>query len=108
MERLSDLPSHLLEHHRVALDWFADHAGEETSWPKLLGKDTKLASKAKGIYKPAWTKYALGIRHSLDSPYPDQGPTIRQDGTWSYSYFQENINPSERDTEYQSGRIKSS
>jgi len=100
MEHLSDLLSHLAEHHRVALQWFADHAGEETSWPKPLGKDTKLASKAKGIYKPAWTKYALSIRQSLDSPYPDQEPVIRPDGTWSYSYFQENIDPGERDSEY--------
>jgi len=59
-----------------------------------------LASKAKGIYKPSWSRYALSVRQTLDGPYPDREPIIRQDGTWVYSYFQENDDPSARDAEY--------
>src|SRR5258708_5962168 len=67
---------------------------------QLLSATEKLASKAKGIYKPEWTKYALSIRQSLLSPYPDQDPIVRSDGTWSYLYFQENIDPNARDLAY--------
>lgn len=96
LEVLHRLP----ERHRAALGWFSAHAGEEVSWPKPLDDGTKLASKAKGIYKPEWTNYALSIRQSLHSPYPDQEPMLRSDGTWSYYYFQENIEPAERDAAY--------
>src|SRR5574341_1139815 len=98
-ERLSRLP----ELHKTALLWFANNAGSEQSWPKAIGGpdgETHLASKAKGIYKPAWSKYALSVRQSLRGAYPDQEPIIRADGTWAYAYFQENKEPSARDIEY--------
>ena len=90
----------LTERHQAALRWFATHAGQERSWPGSLSDRTLLASKAKGIYKPAWTKYALSVRESLGGPYSDRDPALRPDGTWSYDYYQENIDPDQRDSEY--------
>jgi hypothetical protein len=93
MQKLSDLLSRLPDRHRRALDWFVSHAGKEVPWPEPLEDGTKLATKAKGIYKPEWTQYALSIRQSLTTRYPDKEPVVRPDGTWSYFYYQENVNP---------------
>ena len=79
--------SRLTERHRVALQWFATHAAQERSWPGSLADGTLLASKAKGIYKPSWTKYALSVRQSLGGPYSDRDSKLRSDGTWPYDYF---------------------
>ena len=84
----------------MALRWFAMHAGQETSWPGSLSDGTLLASKAKGIYKPGWTKYALSVRESLGGPYSDRDPKLRPNGTWFYDYYQENTDPDQRDSEY--------
>ncbi len=86
--------------HLRALDWFSTHAGHVVRWPQPLEDGTLLASKAKGIFKPAWSAYALSVRQSLLSPYPDLDPETRSDGTWWYEYFQENDDPSARDREY--------
>lgn len=94
------LPTHLSERHQLALKWFFDRAGEEVAWPQPLEDDILLATKAKGIYKPSWSKYAISIRQSLVGPYPDKSPIFRTDGTWSYLYFQENDDPDLRDNEY--------
>ena len=85
--------SKVTERHQVALQWFATHACHERSWPGSLSDGTLLASKAKGIYKPGWTEYALSVRESLGGPYSDRDPKLRSDGTWSYGYFQENTDP---------------
>ncbi len=58
-----------------------------------------MVKQAKGIYKPHYTDYALSIRQTLKSPYADKEVDWRPDGTWVYSYFQENANPEDRDTE---------
>jgi putative restriction endonuclease len=103
VEPLHSLLSNLTERHRNALQWFIDHAGEEHPWPKPifgLSERTLLASKAKGIYKPTWSRYALSVRQSLGSSYPDREPIIRTDGTWFFSYFQENEALFARDSEY--------
>lgn len=100
MVQLSDLVAGVPERHRLALQWFVANRETEVPWPAPLENGAKLASKAKGIYKPEWSEYALSIRQSLNSPYPDKEPVVRPDGTWSYFYFQENKNPDERDTEY--------
>lgn len=100
MPDLSHVLENLSERHRTALLWFAANAGSECNWPEPLPDGTFLASKAKGIYKPRWTKYALSVRQSLRGPYPDKEPLVRPDGTWSYWYFQENANPEERDSAY--------
>lgn len=103
MNQLKGLLDQLSERHRTALQWFGDRAGEVHAWPQpiVIGKDeTFLATAAKGIYKPKWNKYALSVRQTLDGPYPDLDPVVRPDGTWSYSYFQENEDPSARDKEF--------
>jgi hypothetical protein len=100
MEHLSALLGPLPERHRSALTWFSNQAGKEQSWLKPLADGTLLASKAKGIYKPSWSRYALSIRQSFHSPYPDKEPVVRANGTWSYFYFQENTTPEARDVEY--------
>ena len=64
-ERLAQLPAH----HRGALEWFATRAGHEMPWPKPLDDGTLLVSKAKGIYRPEWTSYALSLRQSLIEAY---------------------------------------
>jgi len=58
---------------------------------------TYIVNKAKGIHKPAYTKYALSVRQTLASPYPDREPVIRQDGSWRYLYHQELDEPDNRD-----------
>ena len=92
--------SNVTKRHQVALQWFATQAGQERPWPGSLSDGTLLASKAKGIYKPGWTKYALSVRESLGGPYSDRDPELRPDGTWSYDYYQENTDPDQRDSEY--------
>lgn len=103
MERLKDLLARLTDQHQFALRWFVEHAGMDEPWPKPIsspGGDIHLASKAKGIYKPNWSRYALSVRQTIGGPYPDREPLIRSDGSWIYSYFQENENPTARDSEY--------
>ena len=100
METLTQRLAALPNQHRVALEWFAQHAGTEVPWPAPLEHGTLLATRAKGIYKPSWTQYALSVRQTLSGPYADRDPVFRTDGTWSFSYYQENPDPSARDTEY--------
>ena len=92
--------SRVTEPHRSALQRFAMHAGQDRPWPGPLANGTLLATKAKGIYKPRWSKYALSVRESLGGPYSDRDLELRPHGTWSYDYYQENIDPDQRDTEY--------
>ena len=73
--------------HQSALRWFVAHRGQERPWPGALEDGTLLASRAKGIYKPGWSKYALSVRQSLGGPYSDRDPKLRSDGTWSFDYF---------------------
>ena len=100
MEQLAELLARLLERHRSALGWFRKNAGTDQPWPEPLADGTLLAGKAKGIYKPGWTTYALSVRQSIGSPYHDREPVLRPDGTWSYLYFQEGESPSARDSKY--------
>ena len=98
-ERLVGLPNR----HRAALQWFVEHAGKEQGWPEPLqeeGEETLLAARAKGIYKPAWSQYALSVRQTLGGTYPDRDPIVRPDGSWLYAYFQENEDLAARDQEY--------
>lgn len=100
VSRTEDVLCHLSERHRAALQWFVNTAGTEQSWPAPLCDGTLLATRAKGIYKPHWTEYALSVREVLKGPYPDRAPNIEPDGGWTYRYFQENRDPSGRDAEY--------
>ena len=83
--------------HLAALDWFQEHAGQEVPWPRPLPDGTLLASKAKGIYKPQWSRYALSVRQSLLGPYPDKEVIHGSDGTWTYQYYQERLDAELRD-----------
>jgi len=100
MEKSDYLLQRLPPNHRRALKWFADNANTDQFWPKPLEDGLLLATKAKGIFKPAWTEYALSVRQVINSPYPDFDPISRDDGTWSYLYYQENDNPEQRDDAY--------
>ncbi|MFA5947817.1 MAG: HNH endonuclease signature motif containing protein [Candidatus Gracilibacteria bacterium] len=87
---------------RTALQWFLDNAGNVRSWRDIqLQADAgnRLATQAKGIYKPAYANYALSIRQTLESPYADKEIVSRPDGSWLYPYFQENADPNARDQE---------
>lgn len=86
--------------HQKALRWFADAAGTVQRWPAPLDDETLLVTKAKGIYKPEWSKYALSVRQTIGGPYPDKEPLIRADGTWLYAYYQEGDFPQNRDREF--------
>jgi len=99
---LQDLLARLPPRHRNALEWFRRSAGTEQPWPngiEALEGTTLLATRAKGIYKPVWSEYALSARQVLKSRYPEKGPRFREDGTWHYGYFQENDDPAARDSE---------
>ncbi|MGB6501065.1 MAG: HNH endonuclease [Thermoplasmata archaeon] len=43
----------------------------------------------KGIYKPSGSRYALWVRQTLKSPYPDRDLRYRPDGSWTYRYSPE-------------------
>lgn len=86
--------------HLLALRWFAGHTGSLEPWPDPLPDGTLLATKAKGIYKPSWSRYALSVRQTLESRYADRPLEIRGDDGWVYRYFQEDLDPAARDSLY--------
>ena len=73
---LSSSLAQLPAHHQTALQWFNSHRAQDLGWPSDLPDGTHLASRAKGIYKPNWTSYALSVRQSLAGPYPDKDPDV--------------------------------
>ncbi len=73
--------------HRAALSWFARNAGAIKPWREIeaqADEGTRLATLAKGIYKPAYTDFALSVRQTLNSPYADKEVVVRPDGSWVY------------------------
>src|SRR2546423_8224434 len=100
MEKLDELLRDLPDRHSTALEWFIEHANSDQPWPAPLSDGTLLATKAKGIYKPNWSQYALSVRQTLNGPYQDSEPVRRPDGTWACSYFQENTRSGDRDAYY--------
>ena len=88
--------------HAATLHWFREHSGTTVSWSIMddqADSGVRLAARAKGIYKPRYTDYALSVRQTLDSLYADKEVVRRSDGSWVYPYYQENPNPAERDQE---------
>lgn len=75
------------------LQWFVTHAGKTVSWGEAGKAETRLFSTPKGIYKPAGSKFALSVRQTLKTAYPDREPQFRPDGTWTYLYHQEGESP---------------
>lgn len=82
------IPEDLTEQHRRHLLWFVENEGQVLGWQAIGGSDLRVANIPKGIYKPAWTKYALSVKQTLNSPYADRDPTYQGPG-WSYLYYQE-------------------
>ena len=78
--------------HQSALKWFFENQNKEQNWPQPLDDGTLLVIRPKGIYKPQWSKYALSVREAISSQYDDRRPKFRENGTWSYEYYQENLN----------------
>jgi len=103
VEHVESFLAKLDDRHRQALRWYLDRTDQTHPWPQkieIAGQETLLATQAKGIYKPKWTKYALSVKQTLGGHYPDREPVVRADGTWSYAYYQENKDPSARDKEF--------
>ncbi|EMG36627.1 HNH endonuclease [Desulfocurvibacter africanus PCS] len=86
--------------HQAALQWFVDHQGQIVSWPEPLPDGTFLVNRPKGIHKPKGWKYALSVRQTLNGPYADQEPEVRSDGSWTYRYYQEQVDPAKRDKQF--------
>ncbi|MBW8639170.1 HNH endonuclease [Hoeflea sp. WL0058] len=85
---------------RTALQWYRDHTGHEVLWADMQDfsrEHVRIVNQAKGIYKPAYTDYALSVRQTLEGPYADRPVDRRADGSWQYLYYQENQNPADRD-----------
>jgi hypothetical protein len=75
--------------HEKGLRWFQQHAGHTVTWQQLQDGPCLLVTTAKGIFKPKDLDYALSVRQTLDSPYPDEEPVFQDDGSWTYRYAQE-------------------
>lgn len=75
--------------HSDLLAWFERHTGQVLTWAQLQDAPSTVTISAKGIYKPQDSAYALSISQRLDSPYSDQKPVYQQNGSWRYSYAQE-------------------
>lgn len=88
MGSLLIIPDDLPEQHRRHLLWFAENEGRVLGWPAIASSALRVANIPKGIYKPSWTKYALSVKQTLNSPYADREPTYQGSG-WSYLYYQE-------------------
>ena len=88
---IASSPSNL----QKGLRWFSANAGRIVPWTPELSDGTRLFCTPKGIYKPEGSEYALSIRQTLKSRYPDRDPIRRSDGTWMYMYFQEGEPPSD-------------
>lgn len=75
--------------HSALLEWFEQYTGQTLTWKQLQQAPRIVAISAKGIYKPKDLQYALSISQRLDSPYSDQTPIYQENGSWHYSYAQE-------------------
>jgi hypothetical protein len=80
--------SQLINHSKL-LAWFEQHTGQVLTWEQLQQAPGTVAISAKGIYKPKEFGYALSISQRLDSPYSDEKPVYQENGSWHYSYAQE-------------------
>jgi len=78
---------------RQGLSWFAENAGKTVKWSDAGKAGTRLFSTPKGIYKPEGSQFALSVRQTLKTAYPDREPQFRPDGTWTYLYHQEGETP---------------
>lgn len=75
------------------LEWFRAKRGKLVSWP-TTADGLLLATKARGIYKPSGSDYALSVRENLGSSYLDRPPRFGADGSWRYLYHQQGADTS--------------
>lgn len=80
--------SHFISHSQL-LAWFERYTGQVLTWEQLQQAPGTVTISAKGIYKPKDFVYALSISQRLESPYSDQKPVYQENGSWHYSYAQE-------------------
>lgn len=96
MSLLTDRLATLSPEHRSALEWFLVRRGQLIGWPEPLD-GLFLVNRPKGIHKPKGWTHTLSVRQSLRGPYADRPPAGPADGVWTYDYFQEGQDPSQRD-----------
>lgn len=71
------------------IQWFRDNQGTETAFPEALNNGEFLATRAKGIYKPAGSQFALSVRTQLNSKYNDGIFVSIFEQGWAFAYHQE-------------------
>lgn len=97
---LGDKLQELHPDHRDALLWFWERRGQEIPWTSVLDERVYLMNRHKGIHKPKGWRHVLSVRESLSGPYTDEHPVEHADGSWTYRYFQEGLDPSRRDDDF--------
>ncbi len=101
MSILEEVISRQIGEHLTALKWFVSNTGQLVTWASLqqtAQSGARVVTQAKGIYKPEYSEYALSVRQTLAGPYDDKEIIFRADGSWVYSYHQEDSDPSRRDS----------
>jgi putative restriction endonuclease len=71
------------------LQWFRDNLGTESVFPDPLPNGDLLATRAKGIYKPAGSQFALSVRTQLNSKYSDGIFVSIFERGWAFAYHEE-------------------
>jgi putative restriction endonuclease len=97
---MDEIVAQLPVNHRKAMEWFSKNAGTVVSWPGKMPGGTLLVTKAKGIYKPEWSEYALSIRQNLNSPYKNKDIQHLAGQSWQYKYCPEMIDGREMEGNY--------
>ncbi len=76
--------------HQRALPWFSRHAQIDLPWDALgLEDGRRLATAAKGIYKPAGSDYALSVSQRIGSDYDDDLVELAEGWSGPARYHQE-------------------
>jgi len=76
--------------HQRALTWFRRHEQVDLTWDALELEDgQRLATAAKGIYKPAESPYALSISQRIGSSYDDDLVELAEGWSGPARYHQE-------------------
>lgn len=89
----------LSERHRRALSWFSRNAQVDLPWGALESEGgQRLATAAKGIYKPADSDYALSVSQRIGSVYDDDLVELAEGWSGPARYHQEG--PSTVDTPF--------
>jgi hypothetical protein len=80
----------LPDFHQQALIWFSRHAQADLLWDALELEDgQRLATAAKGIYKPAGSDYALSVSQRIGSDYDDDLVELAEGWPGPARYHQE-------------------